>query len=53
MNIMLTGRALTARAAKKIKLIDEMVPQRQLKAAATSYALKTTKAENHCHSLPV
>ncbi len=40
MNIMLTGRALTARAAKKIKLIDEMVPQRQLKAAATSYALK-------------
>jgi len=40
MNIMLTGRALTARTAKKIKLIDEMVPQRQLKAAAISYALK-------------
>ncbi len=40
MNIMLTGRALTARSAKKIKLIDEMVPQRQLKAAAISYALK-------------
>lgn len=40
MNIMLTGRALTARAAKKIKLIDEIVPYRQLKAAAESYALK-------------
>ncbi len=40
MNIMLTGRALTARAAKKIKLIDEMVPYRQLKTAAESYALK-------------
>jgi 3-hydroxyacyl-CoA dehydrogenase/enoyl-CoA hydratase/3-hydroxybutyryl-CoA epimerase len=39
MNIMLTGRALTARAAKRIKLIDEMVPLRQLKAAAESYAL--------------
>ncbi len=39
MNIMLTGRALTARAAKKIRLIDEMVPLRQLKAAAESYAL--------------
>ena len=34
MNIMLTGRALTARSAKKINLIDEMVPVRQLKAAA-------------------
>jgi 3-hydroxyacyl-CoA dehydrogenase/enoyl-CoA hydratase/3-hydroxybutyryl-CoA epimerase len=39
MNIMLTGRALTARAAKKIKLIDEMVPLRQLKAAAENFAL--------------
>ncbi len=41
MNIMLTGRALTARSAKKIKLIDEMVPLRQLKAAAEKYALTT------------
>lgn len=40
MNIMLTGRALTARAAKKIKLVDEIVPYRQLKAAAENYALK-------------
>lgn len=39
MNIMLTGRALTARAAKKIKLIDETVPLRQLKAAAEQFAL--------------
>ena len=39
MNIMLTGRALTARAAMKIKLIDEMVPLRQLKAAAENFAL--------------
>ena len=43
MNIMLTGRALTARAAKKIKLIDEVVPYRQLKAAAQSLALTAPK----------
>ena len=43
MNIMLTGRALTTRAAKKIKLIDEMVPLRQLKAAAEQYALTAPK----------
>jgi len=43
MNIMLTGRALTARAAKKIKLIDEMVPLRQLTTAAEKYALTTPK----------
>jgi 3-hydroxyacyl-CoA dehydrogenase/enoyl-CoA hydratase/3-hydroxybutyryl-CoA epimerase len=43
MNIMLTGRALTARAAKKIQLIDEMVPARQLKAAAEYYALNAPK----------
>jgi 3-hydroxyacyl-CoA dehydrogenase/enoyl-CoA hydratase/3-hydroxybutyryl-CoA epimerase len=43
MGIMLTGRALTARAAKKIKLIDEAIPHRQLKAAAESYALTAPK----------
>ncbi|NOR42402.1 MAG: crotonase [Gammaproteobacteria bacterium] len=43
MNIMLTGRALTARAAKKIKLIDAMVPVRQLRTAAESYALTAPK----------
>lgn len=40
MDLMLTGRALTARAAAKIGLIDEMVPLRQLKTAAEFYALK-------------
>jgi 3-hydroxyacyl-CoA dehydrogenase / enoyl-CoA hydratase / 3-hydroxybutyryl-CoA epimerase len=39
MNIMLTGSALSARAASKIKLIDEAVPLRQLKTAAEYYAL--------------
>lgn len=43
MGIMLTGRALTARAASKIKLIDTMVPLRQLRAAAESYALTAPK----------
>ena len=43
MNIMLTGRALTARAAKKIRLIDEMVPLRQLKTAAEQFALTAPK----------
>lgn len=43
MNIMLTGRALTARAAKKTRLIDEVVPIRQLKTAAEYYALKAPK----------
>jgi len=43
MGIMLTGRTLTARAAKRIKLIDEMVPTRQLKTAAESYAFKAPK----------
>ena len=43
MDMMLTGRALTARVAKKIHLIDEMVPQRQLRAAAEHYALTAPK----------
>ncbi len=43
MGIMLTGRALNARAAKKIRLIEEMVPVRQLKAAAEKFALTTPK----------
>ena len=43
MGIMLTGRALTARAAKKIRLIEEMVPVRQLEAAAEKYALSAPK----------
>ena len=40
MNMMLTGRALSSRAAKKIGLIDECVPLRQLKRAALAFALR-------------
>ncbi|MCG6937043.1 MAG: enoyl-CoA hydratase/isomerase family protein [Gammaproteobacteria bacterium] len=43
MNAMLTGSALPARIAKKILLIDEMVPLRQLKSAAENYALTAPK----------
>lgn len=43
MNIMLTGRALPARSAKKIGLIDEMVPLRQLKHAAKQFVLEAPK----------
>ena len=43
MDIMLTGRMITARVAKKIGLIDEMVPFRQLKNAAISIALRAPK----------
>ena len=43
MDIMLTGRALPSRTAKKIGLIDECVPERQLKHAAVSYALEAPK----------
>lgn len=39
MNMMLTGRALSARAAKKIRLLDDSVPLRQLKTAAEYFAL--------------
>lgn len=43
MNMMLTGRALTARAAKRIGLVDEVVPLRQLKHAAKHFILHTPK----------
>jgi 3-hydroxyacyl-CoA dehydrogenase/enoyl-CoA hydratase/3-hydroxybutyryl-CoA epimerase len=43
MDIMLTGRALPSRTAKKIGLIDECVPERQLRAAAVAYALEAPK----------
>ncbi|MCK4705744.1 MAG: enoyl-CoA hydratase/isomerase family protein [Gammaproteobacteria bacterium] len=39
MNMMLTGRALTARAAKRIGLVDEAVPLRQLKHAALHFVM--------------
>ncbi len=39
LELMLTGRALTARAARAIGLIDGVQPRRQLEAAARSLAL--------------
>ncbi len=43
MDIMLTGRALPSRTAKKIGLVDEIVPLRQLKHAARCYAMTAPK----------
>ena len=43
MNMMLTGRVLTARAAKKIGLVDEAVPLRQLKHAARRFVMDAPK----------
>lgn len=43
MDLMLTGRAIPARAARKIGLIDECVPDRQLRQAAISFALKAPR----------
>ena len=43
MDLMLTGRAIPARTAKKIGLIDECVPRRQLRHAAVSFALNAPK----------
>ena len=40
MDIMLTGRAIPSRTAKKIGLIDECVPARQLRQAALSFVLR-------------
>lgn len=39
MNAMLTGRLLQGRAAKAMGLVDELVPERQLKRAARYFAL--------------
>jgi 3-hydroxyacyl-CoA dehydrogenase/enoyl-CoA hydratase/3-hydroxybutyryl-CoA epimerase len=43
MDIMLTGRALPSRTAKKIGLVDEIVPLRQLKHAARHYVMNAPK----------
>lgn len=43
MDIMLTGRAIPSRTAKKIGLIDECVPERQLRQAAVSFVLNAPK----------
>ena len=43
MNFMLTGRALTATAAKRTGLVDEAVPLRQLKHAARRFVMDAPK----------
>jgi 3-hydroxyacyl-CoA dehydrogenase/enoyl-CoA hydratase/3-hydroxybutyryl-CoA epimerase len=43
MGFMLAGSALPARVAKKLNLIDDSVPIRQLKTAAEYFALNTPK----------
>jgi len=43
LDLMLTGRMLTARVAKKIGLIDEAVPLRQLRQAAIHFVLRAPK----------
>ncbi len=39
MNAMLTGRALQGRAAKRMGLVDDLVPERQLKRAARYFVI--------------
>ena len=43
MNAMLTGRMLQGRAAKSMGLVDDLVPERQLKRAAEYFVLNTPK----------
>lgn len=43
MDLILSGRMITAKAAKKIGLIDESVPLRLLKQVAKEYAQRTVK----------
>jgi 3-hydroxyacyl-CoA dehydrogenase/enoyl-CoA hydratase/3-hydroxybutyryl-CoA epimerase len=46
MDIMLTGRALPSRTAKRIGLVDEVVPLRQLKHAARHFAMTAPKRKD-------
>ena len=43
MGLMLTGRAITAKAAKRMGFVDEAVPKRQLRRAVLSYAKQPPK----------
>jgi len=45
MDMMLSGRAVSARAAKKLGLVDYAVPERRLKDAARSLVLKSPAAK--------
>ncbi len=46
LDMMLTGRMIAARSAKKIGLVDEVVPLRQLKQAAASYILRKPRQKS-------
>ena len=46
MDLILSGRSVTARSAKKMGLIDAAVPERQIVTAARYYVLNTPK--KHC-----
>lgn len=43
MNLMLTGRSVTASSARKMGLVNEAVPKRQLKRAARFYIIERPK----------
>jgi len=51
MTMMLTGRPVTAQRAKRIGLVDEAVPQRQLKRAAVQVIAQATSHRIHHTSL--
>jgi len=44
MNAMLTGRMIQGRAAKAMNLVDDLVPERQLKRAARYFVMNAPKA---------
>jgi len=44
LSLILSGKALSAHAAKKLGIVDEAVPERQLKRAATNYILNPPQA---------
>ncbi|MCF6236538.1 MAG: 3-hydroxyacyl-CoA dehydrogenase NAD-binding domain-containing protein [Gammaproteobacteria bacterium] len=46
MSMMLSGRAVRARAAKKMGLLDAAVPQRQLQRAAHQFIMKSPKVSH-------
>ena len=46
MELMLTGRSVSARSARKLGLVDKVVPERHLAAAAAA-ALRTASAAEH------
>lgn len=45
MNAMLTGRLLQGRQAKRMNLVDDLVPERQLKRAARYFVMNTPRVK--------